>query len=153
LAKKEKSKEKKPSGVSFRDVVTPPNSISEYPKENQVDFAKIEEKLKKKENKKEKSQDFKIEVFNLPPDILNKIKDWKVNIVALSNKTSDDTGLGTSSGKVHNYKNPVQIEEALRWMVDESGIGKEVNGTIIFLNNSSLTIHDGVFDSLEEEEE
>jgi len=95
--------------------------------------------------------------FQIPSSTLEKIKDWKINIIA------SNTSLKDGASRIHKYKDGVLLEDAIQWLIEDeeehnlnmnimNNTKKPTNATIIFTNNSSITIKDGIYENLEEEE-
>jgi hypothetical protein len=55
-----------------------------------------------------------------------------------------------STGRVHHFKPHAPYLDALKWLLEHT---LQVNGTIIFDNNSSIMIVDGVYHSIDVDEE
>jgi len=105
-----------------------------------------EEKKPKKKEKKDVITSIDIEAIQIPLEVREKVKDWKVTMVAVNRKGND-----VSTGKVHNFRPPGTLEEGLLWLFQEEPINPD--GTIVFKNMSSITINSGVFGNIEEEED
>mmetsp|Transcript_9666 Transcript_9666/g.23047 ORF Transcript_9666/g.23047 Transcript_9666/m.23047 type:complete len:83 (-) Transcript_9666:66-314(-) len=79
--------------------------------------------------------------MTIPKPILAKIYQYKVQRVAITQGRAMNV-----TSKIHTFKDPVDIPHAVDWLVSQGSI----DASLVFLNDSSLSLEDGKYLSFDE---